>query len=130
LTSFFPEVARGTYLIVRCDGTEELMRDMPTAEKLCRAIGADTLDTVILTWIGTPGRSPPDLIMSVDDRGYETEVIDHDRNHIELRPVHARLPVNERATLWYWAICLPGTTHQIVGDVVIARDQDFAKDQS
>lgn len=122
----FPEVTPGTFLIVRCDGTVKLVRETPTAEKIHRAIGANVLDTVILTWVGTPGRSPADLVMSVDDQGYQTETIDHGGGHFELRPVLARRPVNERATLWYWAVCKPGTTHTIVGDVVIARDADFA----
>jgi len=35
------------------------------------------------------------------------------------------LPVNAAATALYHARCLPGTTHQIVGDVVIVPDSDF-----
>lgn len=38
------------------------------------------------------------------------------------------LPYNHEATRRYLARCLPGTTHTIVGDVVIVPDADFASD--
>ena len=123
--SQFPKVARGTYLIVRTDGTEDLVLEHPRTERIRQLIGADTLDTVILTWAG---RMRPDLVMIVDDGGYETRVIDHGGGHIELRPVYAKRPVNQKATEWYWAICKPEFQgHRVVGDVVLARDQDFAR---
>lgn len=63
-------------------------------------IGCDVTDTVNLR----DGR-----IMLVDDLGHQKE-----------------LPVNPKATAMYHAVCRPGTTHEIVGDVVIAVDEDFA----
>jgi hypothetical protein len=66
---------------------------------LCQAIGADCLDTVRLS----NGR-----VMIVDDAG-------HSRG----------LPVNVEATKLYHARCIPGTTHQILGDVLIVNDADF-----
>lgn len=48
-------------------------------------------------------------VMLVDDEGYAKE-----------------LPVNEKATALYLERCYPGTTHQILGDVVIVPDDDFA----
>jgi hypothetical protein len=122
----FPTIERGTYLIVRSDGTEQLVYEKPTVEKICKAIGTDTLDTVILTWAN---RHQADLVMSIDDNGYETQTVDHGNGRIELVPRRARLPVNRRASELYWATCKPEYrgAHQIVGDVVLARDQDFAK---
>ena len=64
-------------------------------------------------------------VMIVDDLGYETEQIVHE-THIENRAMEARKPVNRAATLLYWSVCKPGTTHQIVGDVAIVLDSEFA----
>lgn len=36
------------------------------------------------------------------------------------------LPRNPEATRLYHAVCRPGTTQPIVGDVAIALDEDFA----
>lgn len=72
---------------------------------LCALIGADTIDVVSLRHMGEPRH-----VMLVDDGGHES-----------------RRPVNHEATRLYWANCRPGTTHQIVGDVVIAPDSDFAE---
>ena len=41
-------------------------------------------------------------------------------------PAKPRKPINEKATALYHANCRPGTTHQIVGDVVIVPDEDYA----
>jgi hypothetical protein len=122
----FPTIERGTYLIVRTDGTEVLVHEKPTGAKIREAIGADTLGTVILTWAH---RHVADLVMSVDNNGYETQTVDHGNGRIELVPRRARLPVNRRASELYWATCKPEYygAYQIVGDVVLARDQDFAK---
>jgi len=78
---------------------------------------AGCLDTVVLR----DGR-----VMLVDDNGYETTTIEHGVGHFELRPTSARKPVNPEATKLYHSICRPGTTHEIVGDVAIVRDEDFA----
>lgn len=81
-----------------------------------KLIGADCLDTVNLR----DGR-----VMFVDDSGYETETIDHGGGRFELRPTKARKPVNAEATKLYHAVCRPGVTHQIVGDVAIVLDAEF-----
>lgn len=74
-----------------------------TIDQGATLIGADTLDTVRLRHLGAPT-----MVMLVDDGG------------------HARgRPVNTMATHLYWANCVPGTTHEIRGDVVIAPDSDF-----
>jgi hypothetical protein len=36
------------------------------------------------------------------------------------------LPQNTEATGLYHKVCKPGTTHQIKGDVVTGRDEDFS----
>lgn len=79
-------------------------------------IGCQTVDTVNLR----DGR-----VMLVGDDGYETEIVVHP-DGAELRPTKARKPVNAAATKLYWAVCVPGTTHKIVGDVAIVKDEDFA----
>lgn len=84
-------------------------------EQIEKLIGAAWLDFVTLT------RKDPIWLMAVDDLGWETETVQHEGG-IELRPTRARKPVNEKATLLYQSVCAPGTTHQIVGDVVIMQD--------
>lgn len=78
-------------------------------------IGAELTDTVNLR----DGR-----VMIVDDRGYETDTIDHG-THIELKCTKPLKPVNAAATQIYHSVCRPGTTHQIVGDVAITLDRNF-----
>lgn len=107
--------------IIRTDGTTE---DLPAAKpmsSLRALIGADTIDTVSLKHMGHPLH-----VMLVDDAGYDTEEVKHSEGHFELRPVRARKPVNVEATRLYHLNCRPGTTHQIVGDVVVVPDDDFA----
>lgn len=89
--------------------SKELLRQVE------RLIAADCLDTVNLR----DGR-----VMLVDDNGYESKAVDTEYG-CELVPVKARKPVNVEATKLYHAICVPGTTHQIVGDVAILRDDEI-----
>lgn len=111
-------IPRGEWLIIRTDGTEEWRTDKPTSDVVHAAIGAELFDTVLLD-------KKAMTVMLVDDEGYDTEPVDHGNGVIELKCVRARKPVNERATRLYHAVCLPGTTHQIVGDVAIVNDNDF-----
>lgn len=118
--------------ILRVNGTREThsVAKRTAMEWIERMIAADGLDTVNLR----DGR-----VMLVDDSGYETEEVKRPARGdefggslkpgdevIELRPIRARKPVNAEATKLYHAVCRPGTTHQVVGDVAIARDADFA----
>jgi hypothetical protein len=105
--------------IIRTDGTTEeygvgkhILMDW-----ICRMIGADSADSVNLR----DGR-----VMIVDGRGWETRTIDHGGGHITLEPVRPLKPINAEATKIYHSVCVPGATHQIAGDVAIARDEDFA----
>lgn len=87
--------------IIRADGTTEILPNPVTMAEIEHLIGAMGLDTVNLR-DGT--------VMVVDDTG------------------RARgRPVNPAATRLYWAICRPGTTHQIRGDVVIVPDRDSGR---
>ena len=91
-----------TVEILRANGTKE---EHQVAKHILldwcrRMIGAETIDTVNLR----DGR-----VMLVDDIG-------HQRG----------LPSNVSATNLYHEVCLPGTTHQIVGDAAICWDEDFA----
>lgn len=105
--------------IIRTSGaTEE--HDLPRSGaigEIEKLIGAALLDQVNLR----DGR-----VMFVDDNGYESETVDHGGGRFELRHTIARKPVNPEATKLYHGVCRPGTTHQIVGDVAIVFDRDFA----
>jgi hypothetical protein len=105
--------------IIRTNGTEEQITVDRTSvmKKIHEVLGAKYLDTVNLR----DGR-----VMFVDDGGYETREEQVGENHIKMVPVRALKPVNARATRLYHSVCVPGTTHQIVGDVVIVIDEDFA----
>jgi hypothetical protein len=116
-----PTVEKNTVLIIRADGTEEVVKGRPKTHEMRATIGADGLDFVRIGKLVSN-----DLTMAVDDFGYETETVEHSPSHFELKPIRARKPVNEKATALYHAICRPGTTHQIVGDVAIFRDEDIA----
>lgn len=104
--------------IIRTDGrreTHEVGRHI-LLPWILRMIGANVSDIVNLR----DGR-----VMIVDDNGYEVTEEKTSRG-ITLKPVRALKPVNEAATMIYHGVCRPGTTHQIVGDVAIAWDEDFA----
>lgn len=90
-----------TRRIIRVNGTEQPLEQPQTISQLCKLIDAQGTDHVNL-------RDPGQHVMLVDDMA-----------------VHKRLPVNEKATAFYWSICIPGTKHMIRGDVVIAPDHDF-----
>lgn len=99
--------------IIRADGEEQHV-DAPFST-IHELIGANMLDSVNLR----DGR-----VMLVDDAGYDTETVDHGSGHFELRTVRPRRKANTKATALYHAICVPGTTHQIVGDVAIVVDAE------
>jgi hypothetical protein len=67
--------------------------------------------------------------MVLNDLGWDVEdqITENEDNTstIVRHPVRARFPVNPKATALYHANCVAGTTHQIVGDVVITPDDDF-----
>lgn len=90
----------GTWLIIRTNGAEELRKSKPTIPDVSKAIGADCLDTVNLR---------DGSIMMVDDAG-----------------AMGPKTQNCKATALYHAICRPGTTWSIFGDVAIVLDSDFA----
>lgn len=104
--------------VIRTDGTEEIHE--AKFEDIEKLINASFLDTVNLR----DGR-----MMLVDDNGYETTTEEKPAfgNYafiVELKPKKAKKPVNEKATKLYHSVCVPGTTHQIVGDVAIVVDKD------
>jgi hypothetical protein len=113
-----PTVEKNTMLLIKADGSEQVIAGKPENRTMHKLVG-DCLDFVR---IGKLDNS--DLTMAVDDFGYETVTIDHGNGKIELKPIAARLPDNAKATEFYHAICLPGTIHRIVGDVVIFHDDD------
>lgn len=106
--------------VIRTDGTverHELGRGRGLLQSIYALIGCDCIDTVNLR----DGR-----VMLVDDNGYDTKFVDHGGGRFEVVATRARKPVNPAATRLYRAICRPGTTHQIVGDVAIVLDEEFA----
>lgn len=115
-----PKVEAGSFLVVRADGSEAVVRTKPTLPALREAIGAETLEFVRIGKLdGT------DLVMAIDDRGYDSEMVEVAPGHFKLNPVKANKPPNAKASNFYWWICRPGTTHQIVGDVALFHDDDF-----
>jgi hypothetical protein len=110
-----------TRKLIRADGTSEEIPPGKSMADLRALIGAQGIDTVNLRHMGEPLH-----VMLVDDKGYETEMVEKGSGHFELRPTKARKPVNAEATKLYLANCRPGTTHQIVGDVIVVPDLDFA----
>lgn len=106
-------------VVIRCDGSMEHLDKPVSMARICELIGASTLDAVALHHMGTPLH-----VMCLDDEGWETETIQRG-NQLILQPVRARKPVNAKATELYLRNCMPGTTHQIVGDVVVLPDSDY-----
>jgi len=92
--------------LIKTDGTEHELPtklSIPEVEKLIGATGSG-LGTVQLRHLREPVQ-----VMLLDDLGHSKG-----------------LPLNPKACALYWANCRPGTTHPIVGDVVIVPDEDFA----
>ena len=114
-----PTVEKNTILVIRADGAEEVVKGKPKVKEMRALIGAKGLDFVRIGKL-----VPSDLTMAVDDFGWETEKIETP-GKIELRPIRPRKPINAKATALYLAICRPGTTHQIAGDVAIFHDEDI-----
>lgn len=107
--------------IIRADGSEELLPTALPMDEIRQRIDAKGVDFVSLIQWGTPL-----WVLICDDNGYETECIDHGGGRFEMKPVRPLKPVNEKATALYWERCITGTSHQIVGDVCIVPDGDFA----
>lgn len=106
--------------IIRTDGTVEELPAPKPMSSLKALIGATDIDTVNLRHMGDPLH-----VMLVDDHGWETKAVTKGDTTV-LHPVRARKPVNAEATRLYHLNCRPGTTHKIVGDVVVVPDEDFA----
>lgn len=106
--------------VIRTDGTVERLEKPVTFKEIEKLIGAAVTDSVVLRQFGEPIH-----VMIVDDMGYETQMVDHGAGRFELQCMKARKPVNAEATRLYHGTCVPGVTHQIVGDVVIVPDQDY-----
>lgn len=106
--------------LIKTDGTTQDFDKPQTLEQIRALIGASTLDTVNLRHMGHPLH-----VMAVDDRGFESKAV-VDGNVTTLVPTRARKPLNQEATRLYHKNCIPGVTHQIVGDVFISPDEDFA----
>ena len=107
--------------LIRTDGTvEDFDKPIPFGE-IAGRIGAAITDTVALHHLGHPLH-----VMVVDDLGYETKAIHHPDGLTEVVCTKPLKPVNTEATRLYHQNCIPGTTHQIVGDVLVVPDQDYA----
>lgn len=104
--------------IIRTDGT---ITEIPksTNAQLHELCGCDLFDTVNL-------RNRLGQVMLVDDAGYEAEMVKIEPGYFVMQPKRALKPVNAIATELYLTVCVPGTTHQIVGDVAVVPDEDFA----
>lgn len=111
---------RGTALVVRTDGICVPLPGVPSIARLQELIGAEMLDVVFV------GKFVPnDVMMYVDDNGWQVDEVVRD-GVTHLVPTKALKPINAEATRLYHAICRPGTTQEIAGDVVLVHDEDFA----
>jgi hypothetical protein len=122
--SELPTVEPGTFLVIRCDGSREVVQKPPALKAIYAALSIETGDTVILSW-EMMGRVP-DLVMVVDDDGWETRMEKTERGFrlIPIRPMPGK-QINPAATDLYRMVAL-GSDHQIVGDVAILHDKDVA----
>lgn len=107
-------------VVIRTSGKEEThnVRDPNEgygvfSDEIHALINAKGLDIVHLR----DGR-----IMYVDDLGYDTVTVEEGPGQYKLQTTKARKPVNEKATKLYHSVCVLGTTHQIVGDVVVMKE--------
>jgi hypothetical protein len=117
-----PTLERGKMLVIYTDGDERIIpMERDSLGQIESVIGAAKgLDFVAI------GRANgTDLVMAVDDDGWNYEVVKHSETHLEHRIMTPKRPINQKATTLYHAICKPGTTHQIAGDVCICHDGDF-----
>jgi hypothetical protein len=116
-----PKLAKNTFLVVRTSGEEEVHtyeKDKDLLPLIRKALKFSGFDFVrVGKAIGNPF-----LTMLVDDVGYEFTTVERAPGHWENVPTKAKKPTNKKATEWYHAICIPGTTHAIVGDVAIFQD--------
>lgn len=105
--------------LIKTSGESEEFGAPLTIWQIASLLGADTTDCVILRHMGEPRH-----VMVVDDHGWEFETV-KSGNSIEVHPLRPLKPINAEATALYLRNCLPGTTHQIAGDVFICPDSDF-----
>jgi hypothetical protein len=108
LERLVPKVKRGTFVVWRVNGLEEIhdfQKGVPKLLQIYKAIGSDGVDGVTLSWSKT---GVPDLAMMVPDRG----MLDN-------------LPVNQKGTALYMWRCAGRNTTAIHGDVAIAHDGEF-----
>ena len=90
--------------LIKTNG-EESVHEMPklSMQKMYELANLDNFHDCFDTVNLRDGR-----IMMVDDGGHRKQ-----------------RPVNQKATELYHAVCIPGTTHQIRGSVVICNDADW-----
>jgi hypothetical protein len=96
---------RGQYMIIRVDGSYEIVHRKPTIALMHAAIGCDIVDVIPLT-----ANRPPDTVMIIDDLGKTNNK-----------------PINDKATALYHEVKPQAKKlgHSIHGDVVIVNDEDF-----
>jgi hypothetical protein len=93
---------QGSFLIIRVDGSEELIGQRPSIAKIHKAIGCECLDMVTLD-------RKREIVMVVDDTG----MVDGK-------------PVNAKATALAREAKGQPYPYSIHGDVAIVNDRDFA----
>ena len=98
-------VKRGTYHVIRTDGTEIVREEKPTIAKINRELGCDTLSSVSLT---RRNAHQPSLVMMVHDTG-----------------MFDGLPVNEKASALQREAKGQAYPYEIHGPVVVVDDEDF-----
>lgn len=108
------DLSPGQWKVMRTTGVVEVYEQKPTIASIKQHLHCDALDTVNLR--DASGRHTG-VAMLVDDIGSDV---------LTTGLPGKNLPVNEGATRLYHAQCVPGTTHQIRGDVALCCNEDFA----
>jgi hypothetical protein len=130
-------IPKGKALLFRADGTSQMLDHEPKYDERKQLMSCKSFDRVAFGRRLWPQDDPDhDLVMIVDDLGWEFETVDREgtvvtidemfanpnRGPYQNKPTKPLKPINKLATLIYHAICVPGTTHSIVGDVIICHE--------
>jgi len=128
-----PKIEPGTLHVIYESGTEEvvkvarrnlhaemyrIIKPLPPYREPETAKGYLDFVRVGRAEHGTPNE---DIVMAVDDNGYTSELRSTPYG-VELVTGIPRRPVNQKATELYHRICVPGTTHKILGPVILVHD--------
>jgi hypothetical protein len=129
-------IPKGKALLLPAEGDPRMLDKIPNYEERQKLMSCDSFDRVQIGKLLPLDDPDHNLTMIVDDLGWEFDTIDAEGNIVTMeemfehpergpfqnKPTKPKKPVNKLATVFYHAICIPETTHQIVGDVIICHE--------